>query len=131
MDSTYKKDNKNIVLILIATLIAAIIAGFVIYSLTHDMQQAPTKELTIKITDKGFVPSEVYVSNGSNVIWVNETEVPQKIASDPYGANANLPSLKSGVLGPKEKYAFTLGTIGKFGYHSELDPPRQGLIVVE
>lgn len=131
MDSTYKKDNKNIVLILIATLIAAIIAGFVIYSLTHDMQQAPTKELTIKITDKGFVPSEVYVSKGSNVIWVNETEIPQTIAADPYGANSSLPDLKSGVLGPSEKYAFTLNSIGKFGYHSKMDPPRQGMIIVE
>lgn len=131
MDSTYKKDNKNIVLILIATLLVAVVAGFVIYSLTHDMQQAPEKQITVKITNKGFVPSEIYVSKGTNITWVNETEIPQTIAADPYGANSSLPALKSGVLGPSEKYAFTLNSTGKFGYHSAMDPPQQGMIIAE
>lgn len=131
MELIAKKNYKLFILVVIVGIIIAIISSFFISRTLRTMSKRDSRELVIQITDKGFIPNEAYVTKGSNIVWINETEKPQQISSDPYGKSSSLPSLKSNVLSPKGNYAFRFNDAGTFGYHSEFNPSAQGLIKVE
>lgn len=123
---TKKLMNTSLLLVLMALII-----GLVGYLLVTTKKEPAVQEVSVWITKDGFEPSTVVVRKGTNIVWVNYTEAPQKIASNPYAVNTDLPGLMSGALGPRDEYAFTLDKTGTFGYHLENNPGVNGQIIVE
>lgn len=85
------------------------------------------KEFTIKINNFAFSPSELKISAGSNVTWVNEDSTPHTVNSDTGGRGG----IGSGILDPGMSYTKQFLTAGTYPYHCNFHSSMKGKIVVE
>lgn len=86
---------------------------------------------TITMTDEGFSPSEITVSKGTKVIWVNKGKNLHWPASNfhpTHGIYPEFDSLKE--INPGEKWSFVLKP-GKWHYHDHLYPNFTGTVEVK
>lgn len=86
--------------------------------------------VTIRITDSGFVPSDIFIKRGTQVVWTNETHSDQRIASDPYPSHTSLPGLFSDNIAPQATYAYAFEKSGHWGYQDFLHPTINGNVHV-
>lgn len=89
-------------------------------------------DIVIKITNKGFDPSEIKVKKGQRVVWVNETEDYVWPASDSHPSHDIYPEFD-----PKEPFVkgeiwdFTFDRVGDWGYHDHIRSSSRGIVHVE
>ena len=132
---------------LIVVLIAAV-AGItlIVLALTvigvRDNDDAPSQDNaeqveqanqpTIAITENGFEPAEILVSPGATVRWVNQTNEPHVIASNPFPENDAHTELNAEKpIGPDESFEVTLGEeVISYDYHDDYNPQFNGRITV-
>lgn len=103
-------------------------------------------EVTIKITNNGFVPKEIEITKGTKVTWVNESSNPSWPASAVHPTHRVYPG--SGIekcgtseeknifdacrnLKPGEKWSFTFNKVGEWYYHDHSNPSFTGEITVK
>lgn len=89
------------------------------------------KSATIRITDKGFVPSTLLVKQNTRIIWTNTDGSLHQIASNSQTEAKSLGNLKSEILNTAQTYSYTASTAGSFAYHDPMQPTLNGTIVVE
>lgn len=88
---------------------------------------------TNKITysDGVFSPSVINVKQSAAVTFINGSDQPLQIISDPHPDHTNLPGLNSIIqLKKDETYQFTFNINGTWGYHNEASPTETGTVIV-
>jgi len=80
-------------------------------------------------TDRCYIPSQIVIEKGKQVIWVNEDSAFHSITSGFYDAPTDL--FDSGHLDPFESYALTFDETGIYDYHCTLHPWMEGQVIVE
>ena len=116
---------------LIAIAILLIVLASVVFYRAYSSSSAPTSVFTVTMTDEGFSPSEVTISKGTKVIWVNEGENLHWPASDfhpTHGIYPEFDPLKG--INPGGEWSLVL-KIGKWYYHDHLHPNFTGTIEVK
>lgn len=78
--------------------------------------------LSIIIQNNEFIPSEIEISVGTKLIWINRDNTKHRIS----GAD-----FKSSVLNPGERYSYRFNQIGIFEYGCEFHPGMSGKIIVK
>jgi len=79
---------------------------------------------SVSITDRGFVPDVLTVSQGTTVTWTNDAAENETVTATGQAADFD-----SGVLQPGDSYNFTFATPDNYSYMS-LPTGFTGLIVV-
>ncbi len=92
-----------------------------------------TPTIVVNITDNGFVPATLSVTNGTMVSWHNQTASPHSIGADPYPTHSSLPNFYSGktVIAPDATYSYTFTKTGSWGYSDYTKPTTQGIVTVK
>jgi plastocyanin len=87
------------------------------------------EENTIVYTDSGFRPDNLTVKQGVTVVFINDSNKPMWVASDPHPAHTDYPSLDQ--LGNGNEYSFTFTEVGSYPYHNHSLPNDTGIVIVE
>jgi plastocyanin len=111
-------------------------AGAVIFALPNEnpspIDTTPISgETIVRMTEDGFVPSELFITVGTTVRFVNEDEYWHWPASDlhpTHGVYAAFDSRKG--IAPGAEWAFTFDQAGTWGMHDHLIPYVVGSITV-
>jgi len=114
-------------------LLLAIAAGVLINITSHQSNTTRTLSHTtvaVDITDSGFIPSDILVKPGTQVIWTNTSSSNQQIAANPYPTHTTLPALFSSTIPPHSTYAYTFEKVGHWGYQDFLHPTVNGTVRV-
>ncbi len=85
------------------------------------------KLFTIDIEDSSFNPSELKITPGSNVTWVNKDSIPHSLVSD----SGSKSGIGSGIMEEGNKYTVQFITTGTYAYHCKFHNEERGKIVVE
>ena len=92
--------------------------------------EAPEKGI-VKMTDDGFVPSEIKIKAGETIRFVNKGKYWHWPASDLHPTHTLYPEFDPRKpVGPGEEWAFTFEKIGEWGFHDHLSPYITGKVVV-
>ena len=76
-----------------------------------------------------YIPSEIFIEKGEQVIWVNEDSAFHSVTSGFY--DSPTPLFDSGHLDPFETYTVTFDESGIFDYFCTLHPWMMGQVIVE
>ena len=89
---------------------------------------AGTASATITITSSGASPTQVTVSQGSRVLFVNNDTKSHNVASDPHPEHSDCPEINTvGLLQPgQSRETGNLITVRTCGFHDHDDPPPGG-----
>lgn len=90
-----------------------------------------TQKMEVQVTASGFIPSDVIIKVGTQVVWKNVDAAPHSVASNPYPSNSSLPGLRSQTILPSGGYTFTPAKTGTIQYHDGTQPTHNGTIKVE
>jgi len=121
------------IVILMVLFIALAFIFYRNYSSNDKSDEAVTASgevFTIIMNDEGFSPSEVAVSKGTKIIWVNEGVNPHWPASNfhpTHGIYPEFDPLKG--IPPGEEWSIVLKT-GKWRFHDHLYPNLTGTLEV-
>lgn len=85
----------------------------------------------VRITKDGFVPATLSVAPGTKVVWTNEDQALRQVVANPFPKGTDLPGLKSEILNNTQTYSYVAEKTGSFGYHDQLHPTVNGILVVE
>ncbi|MEW5928822.1 MAG: plastocyanin/azurin family copper-binding protein [Gemmatimonadota bacterium] len=88
-----------------------------------DLCDNPTAS-TVRINNFAFGATEIRVSRGSRVTWVNCDAVAHTSTSDS-------DAWDSGLISPNTTFSRTFDQAGRFPYHCEPHPGMQAVVVVE
>ena len=139
-----KEMKKNIILTVVLVLIILGLVYF--FFLKNDekeiVYQEPTpvffdsslldeKDIVVKITDDGFVPSNIKIKKGGKISFVNESSTFSWPASDPHPTHTEY-SLFDAELPMKkgQAWSFVFNDTGEFKFHDHLDPIKRGIVYV-
>ena len=87
-------------------------------------QQAPVKNVEIKIDNFSFAPGTLTVAVGTTVTWINHDDIPHTAVSTD-GV------FKSKVMDTDEKFSYTFDKAGSYPYFCSIHPKMTGTIVVQ
>jgi len=112
MDKKFK-----IFLILFISVIAVIALLFFIFKTPREIiennEAIPMVDI-IYLTEDGFEPSKIKVKTGTEVKFINESENPMWISSNPHSDNLDYPGFKDTKARNKgETYSFTFLNVGE------------------
>ena len=97
-----------------------------------ESDSAVSEEVVISIDESGFTPSNVTISAGTTVTFVNNGQAAHWPASDVHPTHEILPEFDSGRgLATGETYSYTFTEVGVWNMHDHLVPRNVGTIVVE
>ena len=85
-------------------------------------------ETTITITSSGVNPSQVTISQGARVLFVNNDSKSHNMASDPHPEHTDCPPINNvGLLQPSQsRETGNMTTVRICGFHDHDDPPPAG-----
>jgi plastocyanin len=87
-------------------------------------QQAPAKNVEIKIDNFSFAPGTFTVAVGTTVTWINHDDIPHTVVSTD-GV------FKSKVMDTDEKFSYTFTKAGSYPYFCSVHPKMTATIVVQ
>ncbi len=95
---------------------------------TTNIEQSPPgapkiETVTVTYGDDGFSPKEVTVVKGSTVNFVNKSQMPLWVASDPHPEHTDYPEFdvvygRDNYPSMGEDFSFTFDKVGTWKYHS-------------
>jgi amicyanin len=85
-------------------------------------QKAETAE--VKIDNFSFGPTELTVSAGTTVTWINRDDIPHTVVSTDK-------VFKSKVLDTDDKFSFTFSKPGTYPYFCSIHPKMTGKVIVQ
>lgn len=101
-------------------------------------------ENAVNFTDTGFEPSEIRVTQGERVVWLDQSQERKMwVASDPhpihtgYDGSSLVQHCESNnsdafdQCGSGNVYSFTFNREGEWGYHNHMSPEDTGTVIVE
>ena len=146
-------DEKNAFLIVAILFLVGIVGLYVPYqrsgraSIPTTASNTPDHR-TILYTNSGFEPPSLTIAVGTTVEWINVSEKPLWIASDPHPSHTDLPGFDQKKIenAPNSSFntvpftyahtqtpafLYTFRASGHWGYHNHLVPTDRGNITVE
>jgi len=131
---------------LIAIIVLALVGGGVWYY-THRNKTASTTSSsssstssssqtqsadTVTFDGTAFSPASLTIKAGTTVTFVNNSDQPMWVASNPHPTHTDYPGFDElkGV-GKGGTYSFKFDRVGTWGYHNHLDSGIMGTIVVQ
>lgn len=142
------------VLISVVGVIAIIVLGFVVYSMTRPSKSPETVEsvpaaqsdstdapqvtdskltaetATITYTDQGFSPSTLTVKAGATIRVVNNASDALEFSSDNHPTHLGNLELNMDALNAGEAGIFTVTKTGEYGFHDHLNASNEGTLTV-
>ena len=91
-------------------------------SATEAQEKLATNE--VSIDNFSFTPTELTISMGTQVTWVNKDDVPHTVVSVDH-------NFKSKALDTDEKFSFTFRDAGTYEYYCSVHPKMTGKIIVK
>ena len=83
---------------------------------------------TITIANGAVSPSQVTISVGQSVRFVNNDGRSRDMSSDPHPNHTNCPSLNRGIIGTgQSRDSFGFAAAGSCGFHDHNDPDNNGV----
>ena len=79
----------------------------------------------VKIDNFSFNPPTITVAPGTQVIWVNQDDIPHTVVSD------DKTTFKSRALDTDEKFTYTFTKAGTYSYFCSIHPHMVGKVVVQ
>lgn len=130
-------------IIIIAIIIVTMSAIVILPNLSEDnsddvMVTLPTGDVIMptKVSRPGceqtnscYIPSEISISLGDTVTWVNEDAAFHSVTSGTYDNPTSF--FDSGHLNPGQSFAVVFYDAGKFDYFCTLHPWMSGLVIVK
>lgn len=95
---------------------------------TASSPSATQSATEVDYTDSGFSPATITIKVGDSVKFVNKTNSPMWVASNPHPTHTDLPGFDEKNSDPEFTYTFT--KIGSWGYHNHRNPSDGGTVVV-
>ena len=98
----------------------------------HDMgsMAADGETVTVDIANFAFLPAELVVARGTEVIFTNSDSAPHTVTAGT--DDAPLPELfDSGLLEQGESFSFVFDEPGEFVYFCDRHPPMTATVIVE
>ncbi|CAO3430564.1 cupredoxin domain-containing protein [Azospirillum endophyticum] len=92
-------------------------------SLAAPLTAAAAEAALVRIDNFTFNPPVLTVPRGTMVTWLNADDIPHKVV----GVAA---PWKSPVLDTDERFSFTFGDPGTYGYFCSLHPHMTGTVIV-
>ena|SRR3989344_4322045 len=93
-------------------------------SVTQDLPQDQSTDVTISIKNFTFNPQMVKIKKGTKVTWINEDTAPHTATS--YSDIFDSKTLSTG-----QSFSFTFNDSGSVNYYCSLHPNMNGTIIVE
>lgn len=98
--------------------------------------ETDVETVTVKYSENGFEPKELTIKAGTKVNFVNNTEVPMYVASDPHPQHTDYPEFEMGVVlqrhpQPGEDFSFVFDKPGAWAFHNHAIPNHTGTVNVE
>ena len=79
----------------------------------------------IKIDNFAFSPTELKVSAGTTIEWINRDDIPHTVVSD------DKTTFKSKALDTDDKFSYTFTKPGTYSYFCSVHPNMTGKIIVQ
>lgn len=98
---------------------------------TTQSQETP-QSLEVFYTSESFSPSSLEINAGDTITFINKSNFPMWVASNPHPIHTNLSELdnrKSVANGGT--YKFTFEVVGEYSYHNHLNSGDGGTIIVK
>lgn len=87
---------------------------------------------TVTYTNDGFNPAELKVKAGTEVTFVNQSDIKMWIASAPHPTHTLYPEFDERASVSKGgAYSFTFNKVGTHSYHNHMQLGKYGKIIVE
>lgn len=91
-----------------------------------------TTAQTVTYTNDGFNPAELKIKAGTEVTFVNQSDIKMWIASAPHPTHMLYPEFdEKASVSKGGSYSFTFNKIGTHSYHNHLLLGKYGKIIVE
>ena len=89
---------------------------------------SPGGSNTITISTSGVSPTQITISQGTRVLFVNNDTKAHNVASDPHPEHTDCPEINNvGLLTPgQSRETGNMNTIRTCGFHDHNDPPPGG-----
>ncbi len=97
----------------------------------HDMGEMGEREtVTVDIANFAFVPAELVISAGTEVVFTNSDSAPHTVTAGSDGEP--MPELfDSGLMEQGDTFSVVFDEAGEFGYFCDRHPPMTGTVVVK
>ena len=86
---------------------------------------AASAPVTVKIANFTFAAPTVSVAPGTTVTWVNEDDIPHTVVA------SDNKLFRSKVLDSGDRFSFTFGAAGTYGYYCSIHPHMTGKVIVK
>jgi plastocyanin len=87
--------------------------------------------IVVTFSDSGFSPATVSVKQGTTVTFVNESNNPMWVASDPHPTHTLLPGFdQKASVTSGGTYEYTFVKVGTWTYHNHMNPSMKGTVIV-
>ena len=100
-------------------------SGSVVYDVVDVINNVEGEVIEVRITEEGFVPSEVVVGKGQEIVWRNE----RKTKSLVYGMR-EIDDLRSPYLSEGDVFIWSVSELGSYVYVDAVTIGRTGKIIV-
>jgi plastocyanin len=95
-----------------------------------------SEEVTVQISDKGFMPDKAEVTVGQKIVWQNVSlkdhtvTAKSKPAGEPGQDDKDRPMFDSGLIKPGASWSTSFSKEGTYEYACRIDRAMSGTIVV-
>ncbi|MEX2008015.1 MAG: hypothetical protein WD850_00750 [Candidatus Spechtbacterales bacterium] len=92
---------------------------------------AENSSIIIRMTSRGFEPSEATIKKGDSVVWMNADDEDRWPASDTHPTHTIYPGFDpQQPIAEGESWIFVFDRVGTWGFHEHLNPSLGGTITV-
>jgi len=119
-----------LVIVVLIAVVAVVVANRDTKNNSTDSENAESSA-TITFDGISFSPSEVTVTAGGTVKFVNESDTTIEPASDNHPTHEANSEINMGEIAPGESATTTVDAEGTWEYHDHLNPDNTGTIIVE
>ena len=138
--------NSTIFIVTIIIILVVIVAGVIVYSNnlvgTPTYNQTPSNSMVpidatatssvVSLTNSGFSPSTITISNGDSVTFVNNSSNMMWVASNPHPTHTDLPGFdEKQSIAQGQSWTYTFSVAGTHGYHNHINPSNKGVVIVQ
>lgn len=89
-------------------------------------------EVTVKLSEISFKPTNIRISRGTKVVWMNEDNVIHYVNTDAHPSHTYYPQQNSGALKKGDVFSLTFDKTGVYPYHCSAHANvMTGSIIVE
>lgn len=98
-------------------------------------EQVLSGTVTVTYEESGFTPASLTIAKGTTINFINKTQIPLWVASDPHPDHTDYPGFDVAAQGsvpePGQDTSFTFEKIGTWRYHNHSAPEDKASVTVK